>query len=93
MARGSAAKEARRGCLPAEADGGIGCRPDRHLDDRLLAAAPVYPLPGLDVLGIGARPVQVAAWNRDHGFTQPVVVQYWHYVDGLLQAILATLIS
>ena len=44
----------------------------------------VYPSPGLDVLGIGARPVQVAAWNRDHGFTQPVVVQYWHYVDGLL---------
>ena len=44
----------------------------------------VYPSPGLDVLGIGARPVQVAAWNRDHGFTQPVAVQYWHYVDRLL---------
>jgi len=26
----------------------------------------------------------VAAWNRDHGFTQLVVVQYWRYVDGLL---------
>jgi len=44
----------------------------------------VYPAPGLDVLGIEARPAQVAAWNRDHGFTQPVIVQYWHYVDRLL---------
>jgi len=44
----------------------------------------VYPLPCHDVLGLGARPVQVAAWNRDHGFTAPVIVQYWHYADGLL---------
>ena len=44
----------------------------------------VYPSPGHDVLGLGARPVQVAAWNRDHGFTRPVIVQYWHYVDRLL---------
>ena len=46
----------------------------------------VYPAPGLDVLGIGARPAQVAAWNRDHGFTQPVIVQYRHYADRLLPA-------
>ena len=44
----------------------------------------VYPAPGHDVLGLGARPVQVAAWNREHGFTQPMIVQYWHYVDRLL---------
>ena len=44
----------------------------------------VYPLPGHDVLGITAGPAQVAAWNRDHGFTQPMIVQYWHYVDRLL---------
>jgi peptide/nickel transport system permease protein len=43
-----------------------------------------YPAPGLDVLGLGARPAQVAAWNREHGFTQPVTVQYLHYVDRLL---------
>jgi peptide/nickel transport system permease protein len=43
-----------------------------------------YPSPGFDVLGLGARPVQVSAWNRDHGFTEPVIVQYWHYVDRLL---------
>jgi peptide/nickel transport system permease protein len=44
----------------------------------------VYPAPGLDVLGIEARPAQVAAWNRDHGFTRPVIVQYCHYLDRLL---------
>jgi peptide/nickel transport system permease protein len=26
----------------------------------------------------------VAAWNREHGFTGPVIAQYWHYADGLL---------
>jgi peptide/nickel transport system permease protein len=44
----------------------------------------IFPLPGRVVLGFEARPVQVAAWNREHGFTRPVTVQYWHYVDGLL---------
>jgi peptide/nickel transport system permease protein len=44
----------------------------------------IYPLPGRDVLGIYARPAQVAAWNRDNGFTRPVTVQYWHYADELL---------
>src|SRR5689334_4124765 len=44
----------------------------------------LYPLPGRDVLGLWARPAQVAAWNREHGFFKPVTVQYWHYADGLL---------
>ena len=44
----------------------------------------IYPSPGLEVLGLRASPAQVAAWNRDHGFTRPVIVQYWHYLDGLL---------
>ena len=44
----------------------------------------VYPAPGHDVLGIEARPAQVAAWNREHGFTQPVTVQYLHYAGRLL---------
>jgi peptide/nickel transport system permease protein len=44
----------------------------------------LYPLPGRDVLGVRARSAQVAAWNREHGFTAPVTAQYWHYVDGLL---------
>jgi peptide/nickel transport system permease protein len=44
----------------------------------------VYPSPALDVLGLRASPAAVAAWNRDNGFTAPVTVQYWHYLDGLL---------
>ena len=44
----------------------------------------LYPLPGRDVLGLWARPAQVAAWNREHGFFRPVTAQYWHYADGLL---------
>ena len=44
----------------------------------------IYPLPGRDVLGIDAHPGQVAAWNREHGFSGPVIAQYWRYVDGLL---------
>ena len=43
----------------------------------------VYPSPGQDVLGLQAQPAQVAAWNRDNGFTAPVTVQYWHYLEGL----------
>src|SRR5215469_2866396 len=44
----------------------------------------IYPLPGRDVLGPWAGTAQVAAWNRDHGYTGPVPVQYWHYFAGLL---------
>ncbi len=44
----------------------------------------IYPLPGQDVLGVWAHPGQVAAWNREHGFTAAVTAQYWHYADGLL---------
>ena len=44
----------------------------------------VYPLPGRDVLGLKASSAQVAAWNRDNGFSGPVTVQYWHYLDSWL---------
>lgn len=44
----------------------------------------VYPLPGRDVLGLGASRGQVDAWNVVHGYTRPVAVQYWHYLDRLL---------
>ena len=44
----------------------------------------IYPLPGRDVLGPRASTAQVAAWNRDNGYTRPVPVQYWHYLAGLL---------
>jgi peptide/nickel transport system permease protein len=44
----------------------------------------IYPLPGRDVLGPVARSAQVDAWNRDHGFTRPLIVQYLHFLDGWL---------
>jgi peptide/nickel transport system permease protein len=44
----------------------------------------IYPSPGLDILGLRASPAQIAAWNRDNGFTRPVIMQYGHYLDGLL---------
>ena len=41
----------------------------------------VYPLPGRDVMGPRASSAVVAAFNRDNGYTGPVAVQYWHYLD------------
>jgi len=43
-----------------------------------------YPSPARAVLGLSARPAQVAAWNKANGYDDPVIVQYWHYIDGLL---------
>jgi len=48
----------------------------------LLHAA--YPSPARDVLGLSARPIQIAAWNKSNGYDDPVIVQYLHYVDKLL---------
>src|SRR5580658_11070749 len=42
-----------------------------------------YPSPARAVLGLQARPAQVNAWNKANGYDDPVIVQYWHYVDGL----------
>jgi peptide/nickel transport system permease protein len=43
-----------------------------------------YPSPARDVLGLSARPVQIAAWNKANGYDDPVLVQYLHYMDHLL---------
>jgi peptide/nickel transport system permease protein len=43
-----------------------------------------YPSPARAVLGLSARPAQINAWNKANGYDDPVIVQYWHYVDGLL---------
>jgi len=43
-----------------------------------------YPSPARAVLGLSARPAQVNAWNKANGYDDPVIVQYWHYMDGLL---------
>jgi peptide/nickel transport system permease protein len=48
----------------------------------LLHAA--YPSPARDVLGLQARPVQIAAWNKANGYDDPVIVQYLHYMDHLI---------
>jgi peptide/nickel transport system permease protein len=39
----------------------------------------IYPSPALDVLGPRSNAVVVAAWNRSHGFDDPVMVQYLRY--------------
>ncbi len=44
----------------------------------------IYPSPARDVLGLGARPAAVAAWNKDNGYDDPVVVQYLHYMNNVL---------
>jgi peptide/nickel transport system permease protein len=43
----------------------------------------IYPSPAIDVLGPHANRVSLAAWNRQHGFDDPVVVQYLRYVGQL----------
>jgi peptide/nickel transport system permease protein len=44
----------------------------------------IFPSPARDVLGLRASNAQVAAWNKDNGFDDPVTVQYLRYVKGLL---------
>jgi peptide/nickel transport system permease protein len=44
----------------------------------------VFPSPAIVVLGPKATPAAVAAWNQANGFSAPVIVQYWHYLIGVL---------
>jgi peptide/nickel transport system permease protein len=44
----------------------------------------IYPSPAIDVLGSRANRVLINAWNREHGFSAPVVVQYLKYVGHAL---------
>ena len=44
----------------------------------------VFPSPAIVVLGPKAAPKAVAAWNAQNGFSDPVIVQYWHYMYALL---------
>ncbi len=44
----------------------------------------IYPSPAIDVLGSRANTVLLNAWNRDHGFDDPVIVQYLHYVNNVI---------
>src|SRR6201995_4538446 len=44
----------------------------------------IYPSPARQVLGLSARPAQIAAWNKSNGYDDPVIVQYLRYVNQLL---------
>jgi peptide/nickel transport system permease protein len=44
----------------------------------------VFPSPAIVVLGPKATPAAVQAWNQANGFSAPVIVQYWHYLIGVL---------
>jgi len=48
----------------------------------LLHAA--YPSPARAVLGLRANGAAVAAWNKAHGYDDPVIVQYLHYINNVL---------
>ena len=44
----------------------------------------IFPSPARVVLGLRANGAQVAAWNKQNGFDDPVIVQYLRYMNGLL---------
>jgi peptide/nickel transport system permease protein len=44
----------------------------------------VFPSPAIVILGQKASPQAVAAFNAQNGYDNPVIVQYWHYIYGLL---------
>jgi peptide/nickel transport system permease protein len=45
----------------------------------------IYPSPARQVLGLSARPAQIADWNKTNGYDDPVIVQYFRYVGNLLR--------
>jgi peptide/nickel transport system permease protein len=44
----------------------------------------IFPSPARAVLGLRANGAAVAAWNKEHGFDDPVIVQYLRYINNLL---------
>ena len=44
----------------------------------------IYPTPAIDVLGPHANKLSVAQWNAQHGFDEPWLKQYLHYLNQLL---------
>jgi peptide/nickel transport system permease protein len=44
----------------------------------------IYPSPAIDVLGPRANRASIAAWNHQHGFDNPWLVQYLDYMKALL---------
>jgi len=44
----------------------------------------IFPSPAIDVLGPRANTFLINAYNREHGFDKPVLVQYLHYMNQLV---------
>ena len=44
----------------------------------------IFPSPARVVLGLRANGAAVAAWNKQNGFDDPVIVQYLRYMNNLL---------
>jgi peptide/nickel transport system permease protein len=44
----------------------------------------VFPSPAIIVLGPKASPLAVKIWNQQNGFSEPLIIQYWHYMDGVV---------
>jgi len=44
----------------------------------------IYPSPAITVLGPKANTALINAWNKEHGFADPVIVQYLHYMNNLI---------
>jgi peptide/nickel transport system permease protein len=44
----------------------------------------IAPSPAIAVLGAKAPPAAIKAWNKEYGFSDPFLVQFWHYIDALL---------
>ena len=44
----------------------------------------IFPSPAIDVLGPRANTFLINAYNREHGFDKPVLVQYLHYMNGVV---------
>ena len=44
----------------------------------------IFPSPAINVLGPRANAVLINAYNREHGFDDPVIVQYLHYMNGVV---------
>lgn len=45
----------------------------------------VYPSPARDVIGLRATQFDVNVWNKQHGYDDPVIVQYFRYMGNVLR--------
>jgi peptide/nickel transport system permease protein len=91
------------GCLPESR-----CAMFRLIARRILLAIPLLFIvsflsfalvaltpgdPAVDILGSYATPAQYAALDHQYGFSQPVLVQYWHWLLRVFHGNLGTSLS